>query len=288
MAIAISIATTGCNISPADSIESITPEECEADPAFVFISPGEFIMGSDCQERDYGYQISAQAIANTEADIAQAESKLRQTGWFDREIKKQTSSLRGFCLSRNLVTNVEYQKFIRATKASVPHISEAEYQKQGFLVHPYTKVKEFLWQDNTYPENTAQNPVVLVSYQDALAYGSWKGKQTGATYRLPTAEEWEKAARGTDGKYFPWGNDWQENATNTGVNGIYYTSAIATFPASKSIYGVEDIAGNVIEYTSTLRLSGSAYSHTRPVDSKHILFGFRLIKEKANIKSAKF
>ena len=295
--IAIAIAITGCDTSTADSAKSISPQECETDSAYAYIPPGEFTLGSDRAERDFAYNISARAIANTESDIAPAETKLRKTGWFDRENNRQTLSLPGFCLSRNLITNAEYQEFVRATNHSVPYISEAEYQKQGFLVHPYTKVKEFLWKNDTYPENTARHPVVLVSYKDALAYAEWKGKQTGEASRLPTDLEWEKAARGADGKYFPWGNDWQEDATNTGVSGIDYTSAIATFPLSKSEYRVEDMAGNVFEYTSTLKWGGSravmkgcswddlpgfcraAYSHTRPVDSKHILFGFRLVKD---------
>jgi len=297
LAIAIATLTISCDFLSAGSKTTITQVECQTDSSFAFIPSGKFVIGSDRQERDFAYDISAMAIANTEADIAAAETRLRKAGWFARETKKETSSLPGFCLSRNLVTNAEYQEFVRASDRSVPNISETEYQKQGFLVHPYQKVREFLWQNDTYPVNTAQHPVVLVSYQDALAYAEWKGEQTGVTYRLPTAAEWEKAARGADGKYFPWGNDWQEDATNTGVSGINYTSAIATFPKSKSEYGIEDMAGNVFEYTSTLKLAGSravmkgcswddlpgfcrgAYEHTRPVDSKHILFGFRLIKE---------
>ena len=300
MTMAIAVMTTGCNSPSADSVESITQSECEADSSFAFIPPGEFIIGSDRAERDFAYNLSAQSVADTKSDIAAAETKLRESGWFDRETPRKTTSLPGFCLSRNLVTNAEYQEFVRVTNYQTPGISEADYQEQGFLVHPYTKAKEFLWTNDTYPSNTAQHPVVLVSYQDALAYADWKGKQTGATYRLPTAEEWEKAARGTDGKYFPWGNDWQEDATNTGDSGIDYTSAIATFPMSKSVYGVEDMAGNVFEYTSTLMQQGdlavmkgcswddlpgfcrAAYSHTRPVDSKHILFGFRLVKQSHN------
>ena len=296
--LAIAISLIGCNTTPtADSAEPITRQSCESDPAFAFIPEGQFIIGSNNRERDFGYRISAQAIANTPKSIKQAEQKLRQTGWFDRETSPQIKSLPGFCLSRNLVTNQEYLEFVRATEHPLPNISELEYQQQGFLVHPYSKVQEFLWRNDTYPPNTGNHPVVLVSYQDALAYATWKGKQTGARYRLPTAEEWEKAARGKEGRYFPWGNEWNNAATNTGTSRLNYTSAIGTFPLSKSIYGVEDMAGNVFEYTSSPKraenqvimkgcswddLPGfcrAAYQHTRPVDSRHILFGFRLIKE---------
>ena len=295
--IAIALTISGCdNFKSVNSAESITREECEIDNFFVFVPRGEFILGSDRTERDYAYKISARSIASTEADIVEAEAKLRQNKWFDREATRQTASSNSFCIGRNLVTNQEYQEFVRATNHNPPGISEAEYQKQGFLVHSYAKVEEFLWNNGAYPVKKAQHPVVLISYKDALAYADWKGKQTGSSYRLPTAEEWEKAARGKDGKYFPWGNQWQAKGTNAAISGLNYTSAIASFPLSKSEYGVEDMAGNVFEYTSTLKWQGThavmkgcswddlpgfcrgAYAHTRPVDSKHILFGFRLVK----------
>ncbi|MGL6341447.1 MAG: formylglycine-generating enzyme family protein [Waterburya sp.] len=298
LAITIAIAVWGCQVfKSADSANSITRGQCETDRSFVFIPSGEFILGSDQQERDFAYSISAQTIAKTTASIKQAEQKLRQAGWFEHENSRQTASLTGYCISRNLVTNREYQQFIQATGHRNPGISEAEYQKQGFLVHPYSKVRSFLWSQGKYPSGKAEHPVVLVSYKDALAYARWQGEQTGSTYRLPTAEEWEKAARGTDGRYFPWGNNWLDNGTNAGGSGLNYTNTIATFPLSRSVYGVEDMAGNVFEYTSTLKWYGNqtlmkgcswddlpgfcraAYQHTRPVNSRHILFGFRLVKE---------
>lgn len=294
----IALTLVGCQLAPlADSAEPMTRDSCQSDRNFSFIPGGDFILGSDAQERDFGYRISAEAIASATTSMTQAEQKLRQTGWFDRETPRQTASLPGFCLSRNLVTNQEYQEFIQATNYRTPGISSAEYQQQGFLVHPYAKVQAFLWRNRSYPPETGQHPVVLVSYQDALAYAKWKAQQTGAEYRLPTAPEWEKAARGVTGKYFPWGNHWLDVATNAAVSHLNYTSAIATFPLSQSEYGIEDMAGNVFQYTSTLEWGGSrvvmkgcswddlpgfcraAYEHTRPVDSRHILFGFRLVKE---------
>ena len=288
---------SGCQTSQSVSSADLTRSECETDSSFVYIPGGEFISGSDRTERDFAYRISAAAIANTPENIEIAEQKLRQTGWFNRESDRQTRSISSYCISRNLVTNQEYLEFIQATNHQTPGITAAAYQQQGFLVHPYSKVQEFLWQDNTYPQNTAQHPVVLISYDDAVAYADWKGKQTGDIYRLPTETEWEKAARGESGNCFPWGSNWLEDATNFGGSGLDYTSKVASFPSSKSVYGVEDMAGNVFEYTSTLTSSGNrvvlkgcswddlpgfcraAYQHTRPKDSRHILFGFRLVKE---------
>ncbi|MBE7380532.1 MAG: SUMF1/EgtB/PvdO family nonheme iron enzyme [Leptolyngbya sp. SIO1E4] len=275
----------------------MTRDRCEAQPGFAFIPAGEFIAGSDLAERDYGYEISAAAIGRTPADIAQAEQRLRDRRWFEFEASRQTQTLAAFCVQTNLVTQQDYAEFVRATGHRSPGISEAEYQAQGFLVHPYEDVIPYLWTDRSFPADKAGHPVVLVSYEDALAYAEWQGQQAGVTYRLPTAAEWEKAARSTDGRYFPWGNDWQADATHWGQSDPFGTSAIARYPLSRSPYGVEDMAGNVFEFTSTLRerqgtpvavmkgcswddLPGfcrAAYKHTRPTESRHILFGFRLV-----------
>ncbi|NJN89255.1 MAG: formylglycine-generating enzyme family protein [Leptolyngbyaceae cyanobacterium RM1_406_9] len=286
------------NIQLASS-QSITRDRCELDPNFVFIPAGDFIAGSDRTEREYGYYLSAQSLASTAERIPQVAQQLQLQAWFERESPRQRQSLPAFCIRRNLITNADYQAFILATGHRSPGISEAEYQEQGFLVHSYDEVQNYLWVGSDYPSGTDQHPVVLISYRDAIAYAQWKGQQDQKTYRLPTVEEWEKAARGTDGRYFPWGNQWQDEATNWAGSGINGTSAIATFLLSRSLYDVEDMAGNVFEYTSTLQRSGiqtlavmkgcswddspgfcrAAYQHTRPINSRHILFGFRLIQE---------
>ena len=289
-----------CAGSPSTSEPSIAQRDCEADGNFVFVPAGEFVAGSDRAERDYGYRISAEAIADSEAAIARAEASLRAKQWFEREASKATKNLSAFCIARNLVTNAEYQAFVSATDHRSPGISEAEYQQQGFLVHPYEDVKPFLWRNGKHPAGKGQHPVVLVSYEDALAFAAWQGERDGYAYRLPAADEWEKAARGTDGRYFPWGDRWEKSATNAEER-VGYTNEIGAYPRSRSTYGIEDMAGNVFEYTSTLgqetrgRVSvmkgcswddlpgfcRAAYRHTRPVRSRHILFGFRLVRERS-------
>ncbi|MGB3671383.1 MAG: SUMF1/EgtB/PvdO family nonheme iron enzyme [Phormidesmis sp.] len=280
--------------------EPLSPAECEAQAGFAFIESGEFVRGSDRTERDYAYRISAEGAAESAAEVASIEANYRKSGWFDREPERQRAELPAFCFSENLVTNADYQVFVSATGHAAPGISAADYQAQGFLVHDYSVVEPYLWQAGQYPAGQAQHPAVLISYEDAIAYIDWRSQQDGVTYRLPTTAEWEKAARGTDGRYFPWGSEWRNDGTNWAKNGPYGTSAIATFPASRSLYGIEDMAGNVFEYTSTLveksngqqevLLKGcgwddypgfcrAAYEHDRPVDSKHILFGFRLVVE---------
>lgn len=281
------------------SAQTITRSACEREGDFVWIEAGDYALGSDRKERDYAYRISAQAVSSQPNEIAKEEKRLRRQGWFDREPALEVRSQSPVCIARNLVTNADYQAFVQATDHRPPFISDADYQRQGFLVHPYKTVRPYLWQGQNYPQGESLHPVVLVSYADAQAYAQWRGQQDGQSYRLPTATEWEQAARGKDGRYFSWGNDWQDDATNWANHGGLHTSAIATYPLSRSPDGVEDMAGNVFEYTSTITLRGiqkasvmkgcswddspgfcrAAYQHSRPLDSRHILFGFRLVKE---------
>ena len=178
----------------------------------------------------------------------------------------------------------------------MPHISEAEYLRQGFLVHPYAEVVPYLWLNGRFPAGTDRHPVVLVSRDDTVAYALWKGQQDGATYRLPSSLEWEKAARGTDGRAYPWGAKWRPDASNAAPTGLNHTSPVDAFPGGRSPYGTEGMGGNVFEFTSSDDPDGrtvmkgcgwddlpgfcrAAYQHTRAAGSRHILFGFRLVAE---------
>lgn len=263
---------------------------------FAYIPRGRFLSGSTPEERNYAYRISAEAIDRL--PVEEAEAQLRQNRWFDHEPDQRQRRLAAFCISKNLITQADYQEFVLATGYHSPGITPENYQEQGFRVHSYQATRPYAWRSYQYPEDKANHPVVLISHQDALAYLTWRSQEDNVTYRLPTAEEWEKAARGLDGQYFPWGNEWQDNATNWQGSGLESTSEVGEYPLSQSIYGVEDMAGNVFEFTSTVferdeqmrtvmkgcawdDLPGfcrTAYRHSRPVTYRHILFGFRLVK----------
>jgi toxoflavin biosynthesis protein ToxD len=278
--------------------EPLTRENCEADGAFAWVEAGPYIAGSTKQEQDFAYRLSASTTATTPEGIAADEADLRGNHWFDDEPPRGERHLPSTCIARAQVTNAEYQAFVRATRHRVPGISREDYQKQGFLYHPYTTVERFLWRGDAYPKGEGDHPVVLVSYADAVQFAAWKGRTEGRTYRLPTADEWEKAARGTDGRLFPWGNDWRTDASNWAGSGLDHTAPVTAFAAGRSPYGVGGMAGQVFEFTSTLvetpggpkdvmkncgwddspGFCRGGYRHVRTVLSRHILIGFRLVR----------
>jgi formylglycine-generating enzyme required for sulfatase activity len=122
-----------------------------------------------------------------------------------------------FFLDKTEVTNAEYKAFCDAT---------------GYPVPPH-------WRNGNFPQGQENHPVVRVNWYEAGAYAAWKGK------RLPTETEWEKAARGTDSRIYPWGPAWSPANLVHGQEG---PSAVGSKPAGASPYGALDMAGNVYEW----------------------------------------
>lgn len=150
---------------------------------------------------------------------------------------KQKVPLDSFWIDKTPVTNAEYKPFLDANpKHRVPF-----YNGVADWAKPYNWDKK----KRTYPTGKENHPVVLVSWDDAQAYAQWAGK------RLPTEQEWEKTARGTDGREYPWGM-WQDGRANTEEAGIGGTSPVGQFsPLGDSPYGCVDMAGNVREWTTS-------------------------------------
>lgn len=138
-----------------------------------------------------------------------------------------------FYIDRTPVTNLQFAKFM----GDADYITAIMNKIPSQEVHIYHEIKGFA-------ESIPDHPVVRVSWFDAFVYATWNGK------RLPKALEWEKAARGTDGRLYPWGNDFDVNRCNCIDSGIENTTPVLTYPEGCSPYGCYDMAGNVFEWVS--------------------------------------
>lgn len=186
-------------------------------PPLVEIPAGAFLMGS------------------TNADkLARDDEKLQH------EVTLET-----YWIGRTEVTNAQFRPFVQGNGYTNPDYWTTagwEWREAGNITQPA------YWGERDF--NDDLQPVVGINWYEAVAYTRWLSVQTGQEFRLPTEAEWEKAARGTDGRIWPWGNDWV--AVNCNFNSPNArTTPVGEYPAGASPYGVLDMAGNAWEWTAT-------------------------------------
>lgn len=131
--------------------------------------------------------------------------------------------VRPFLMDANEVTCEEYLIFVKAKNHRIPTN----------------------WMGGQYPAGAAKEPVTGVDWDDATAYAKWIGK------RLPTEEEWEFAARGTDGRSYPWGSEWRADVANAGNTNGGQLVDVGSYPAGKGPFGTMDMIGNAWEWTAS-------------------------------------
>ena len=223
-------ATDAADVSAPDlSVAPCVAEEGSSpvlDVELAYIPAGDFVMGSD----------------PTQSEFVQAE-----------ELPQHTLALPEYYLARTPVTNRQYLAFVQAREYHRPE----HWPSDGFL------------------EEQADHPVINVSWYDAMAYCAWLTERVSAEdcklkvwraehwetvavdgkawrFLLPSEAEWEKGARGTDGRLYPWGNLWDAKRCNTKESRSVMTTPVNAYPLGASPYGLVDVAGNVWEWTRTL------------------------------------
>lgn len=165
-----------------------------------------------------------------------------------------------------------------------------DFEEKGFI-----QKKDCYW-DNAFKYVTAkysvlnvndEHPVSCVTWNDCIAYTNWLFTKTGLTFTLPTEAEWERAARGTDQRIYPWGNQTpngtranyaddvfnqyfqgtEQAVVHVGVNdGFGITSPVYSFPNGKSPIGAYDMAGNVIEWVYDAEYSYTTERRINPIN----------------------
>lgn len=248
----------------------------QPEPEMVLIPAGAFLMGSTKEDADW-------VVKETGVE-----------GWADlvKSDKRRKVYLKAFYIGKYEVTMKEYKRFIDDTGHRVPGIIGLSTR--------------YDWTNESFPKNLENHPVVLISQNDAKQYCEWLSKLTGKRYRLPTKEEWEKAASWdytmkTKVRY-PWGNDYKvrPNATFTSKRDFFH--GLNTMPAGsvdfdRSPYGVYDMGGNVSEWVvesgflkggsfanmrrsyAVMNMRAAESSHSRDDEGNHVWRGFRVVRD---------
>jgi formylglycine-generating enzyme required for sulfatase activity len=182
----------------------------------VRVPAGQFLMGGDSVEDEYSDDDFNESVEYDNDDDGQFEHCVHVSEFY---------------IDKHPVTNVQYAAFIEAVNYEIPE-------------H---------WEKGEIPLGKENHPVVNISWYDAIAFCKWLSRETSQPYRLPTEAEWEKAARGTDVRLYPWG-DGQPTAELCNFNGnVGDSTPVGRYsPQGDSPYGCADMAGNVWEWTQSL------------------------------------
>lgn len=204
-------------------------DTCRKDTGFskddinLYLQMGEFSLKTVTVSLSFSYKIQAaigKMVRIPKGELLYGEKKEKKNINHDYEIGAYP------------VTNGEYKEFLDENK---------EYP----IPEHWNKEKR------TFPEDKEKHPVVYVSFDDVLKYCEWKTEKERRQYRLPTEDEWEKAARGTDGRVYPWGDEFDKEKCNSSESGINDTTPVDKYPDGVSPYGCYDMAGNVWEWVDS-------------------------------------
>ena len=197
-------------------------------PTMIKISAGPFLLGSSAEE--------LATVFGKEANPRGRQETPNQ----------HQLTLPDYWIGETPITNAQFRPFVEGDG----YRNNAYWTKAGLKWRNERKRRQpAYWDDPQW--NGDNQPVVGVTWYEAVAYCRWLSAQSGDAYRLPTEAEWEKAARGPAGLIWPWGDTWQEGCCNCEEAKIQCTTPVGSYPNGASHYGVLDMAGNVWEWCSS-------------------------------------
>jgi formylglycine-generating enzyme required for sulfatase activity len=206
------------------------------EPELVRVPAGPFVMGA--------------SEAQVEEMVRRSEGagEWQAKGRFRREQPQHTITLAEFYIARYPVTVGAFQAFL----AAGGYEEERHWTAAGWRWRKAVAVPPPAFWDETWAGDE-RLPVVGVSWYEALTYCRWLAARTGRGYRLPSEAEWEKAARGTAGRIYPWGDHFDPRRCNTRTAGPGRTLPVGSYgPGDESVYGCGEMAGNASEWTLSL------------------------------------
>ena len=184
-------------------------------PAVCFVPGAAVPIGLPAEETGY--------VTRAWADRGVEES------WILKETPEHTVEIADFFIARYPVTNGEWRDFLADT---------------GLEDRPAT------WYLGAYPWDRSNHPVAGIRPEHADHYARWLSERTGHPWRLPTEAEWEYAAKGPEGRPYPWEGGFDADAANTRESGVHTTTPFGAFPAGRAPFGAYDMGGNVEEFTA--------------------------------------
>ena len=219
------------------------PTPAVDDAPMVRVPAGEFIMGTS-------YEDVIKLQQGIDERYAGLKGWYRSDDLFAVEMPRHTVYLNEFRIDQYEVTNARYRRCVEAGVCNPPSDNDS-------------RTREHYYDDPAYDDY----PVVHVGWIDADTYCRWVGK------RLPTEAEWEKAARGSDGRLWPWGNEWDVSKVNAEWS-VGDTTPVGSYPEGASPYGVLDMAGNVWEWVEDwAQLYPGTLFHTEDTPAAKVMRG---------------
>lgn len=206
------------------------------EPKMVWIPSGPFLMGTGEGQIEFLASQSEQGLV------------WQEKGRFGREQPQHTITLGDYWIGRYPVTVGQFRAFLGAGG----YAQRSYWTEAGWAwCQAVGRTQPDLWHDATWAGDD-RLPAVGVSWYEAHAYCMWLSEAAGRDYRLPSEAEWEKAARGTDDRLFPWGDRFDAAHCNTQATGLGRTVPVGRdSPAGDSPYGCAEMVGNVSEWTAT-------------------------------------